>query len=40
MKCKKCEYEWKTKSTHKFVSCPSCLQKVENKEVDNNDKDQ
>ena len=30
MKCKKCGYEWKTKSTHRFVSCPSCLGKVKN----------
>lgn len=28
MKCQKCGYEWITKSTHKFVSCPSCLAKV------------
>jgi len=30
MKCPKCGYEWKTKSSLKFVSCPSCLHKVEN----------
>ena len=27
VKCK-CGYEWSTKSKLKFVSCPSCLQKV------------
>ncbi len=32
IRCKKCGYEWDTKSKHKFVSCPSSLQKVEIKE--------
>lgn len=27
MKCK-CGYEWKTKSTKIYVSCPNCLRKV------------
>ena len=29
-KCKKCGYEWKTKSKLMFISCPSCMQKVKN----------
>ena len=28
IKCKKCKYEWKTKSKLKQVTCPSCLKKV------------
>jgi len=28
IKCPKCDYEWDTKSKNKFVSCPSCLSKV------------
>ena len=28
MKCHKCGYEWKTKSKHVYVTCPSCLAKV------------
>ena len=28
MLCKKCGYEWVTKSTHVYVSCPSCMSKV------------
>jgi len=32
IKCKHCQYEWITKSKLKFVSCPSCLGKIENKE--------
>jgi len=28
IKCDKCGYEWVTKSEHKYVSCPSCLAKV------------
>jgi hypothetical protein len=30
MECPKCFYKWQTKSTHIFVSCPSCLNKVRN----------
>jgi len=29
VKCQKCGYEWDTKSKHIFVSCPSCLGKVQ-----------
>lgn len=28
IKCQKCGYEWETKSTKLYVSCPSCLTKV------------
>jgi len=31
-KCDRCEYEWVTKSTHVFVSCPSCYKKVKIRE--------
>jgi len=34
IKCQKCGYEWETKSKHVFVSCPSCLQKVQTKETE------
>ena len=35
VKCDKCNYEWETKSEMNFVSCPSCLTKVQiKKEVD------
>ena len=30
IKCKHCGYVWQTKSKLKFVSCPSCMQKVKN----------
>jgi len=30
IKCNKCQYEWKTKSNLKYISCPSCIQKVLN----------
>ena len=30
IKCQKCKYDWITKSTHIYVSCPSCLSKVLN----------
>ena len=33
-KCKKCGYEWETKSLMIFVSCPSCNNKVKIKEID------
>lgn len=41
IKCDKCEHEWETKSTHLYVSCPSCLRKIKNKEkeVKENGKD-
>jgi len=26
--CSKCKHSWNTKSSYKYVSCPSCLQKV------------
>lgn len=29
IKCPFCFYEWETKSDMKYVSCPSCLNKVE-----------
>ena len=29
IKCDKCNYEWETKSTLKFATCPSCRLKVE-----------
>lgn len=32
LKCDKCGYEWETSSENLFVSCPSCLLKVKNKE--------
>ena len=32
LKCKKCNYEWETKSELIKVSCPSCGDKVYNKE--------
>jgi len=35
IKCEKCGYEWDTKSTHIFVSCPSCLKKVKNEVKEN-----
>lgn len=35
IKCKKCKYEWETKSKLAFVSCPSCLSKVKNEEKSN-----
>jgi len=28
MKCPKCDYEWNTKSTKMFVTCPNCLSKI------------
>ena len=34
-KCKKCGYEWETKSEMIFVSCPSCNNKVKIKELPN-----
>jgi len=39
MKCKFCDYEWKTRSQMKNVSCPSCLNKNHNlnKEVTKNE---
>ena len=33
-KCKKCSYEWETKSKMFMVSCPSCGNKVKVKELD------
>ena len=33
MRCRKCGYKWETKSTHVYVSCPSCLSKVRRVEV-------
>lgn len=32
-KCKKCNYNWVTKSEMYFVSCPSCGSKVQLKKV-------
>lgn len=34
VKCLNCGYEWTTLSDHKFVSCPSCLDKVKIKETE------
>ena len=31
-KCNRCGHEWQTKSTHVFVSCPSCYKKVKIRE--------
>jgi predicted Zn-ribbon and HTH transcriptional regulator len=31
IKCEKCGYEWETKSIKEFVTCPSCLRKIKNK---------
>lgn len=31
IKCPNCGYEWETTSELMFVSCPSCLKKVLNK---------
>lgn len=28
VKCQNCGYEWDTKSSRKYVSCPNCLYKV------------
>ena len=33
VKCPKCGYEWKTRSTRVYVSCPNCLRKVKVGEV-------
>ena len=27
-KCKGCNYGWETSSTHMYVSCPNCMNKV------------
>jgi len=32
LKCPRCDYEWMTRSQLRFVSCPSCLQKVLNED--------
>ena len=32
-KCDRCKYEWDSKSTHVFVSCPSCYKKVKIREI-------
>jgi hypothetical protein len=32
-KCKKCGYEWESKSKCIYVSCPSCCQKVKKGET-------
>jgi Zn finger protein HypA/HybF involved in hydrogenase expression len=39
IKCHNCDHEWKTKSEHVFVSCPSCMGKTKNveKEVQENE---
>ena len=31
-KCDRCGHQWQTKSTHVFVSCPSCYKKVKIRE--------
>ena len=31
--CKKCGYTWNTKSKMAYVSCPSCLQKINIKSI-------
>jgi DNA-directed RNA polymerase subunit RPC12/RpoP len=33
IKCDKCGYEWETSSLLGYVSCPNCMQKVENKSL-------
>jgi transposase len=30
VRCSRCGYEWETRSELKYVSCPSCLGKVQN----------
>ena len=35
VKCKKCGYEWKTRSKLINVSCPSCNNKVKLREINN-----
>lgn len=37
VKCDKCGHEWDTKSKHIYVSCPSCLQKVKIRDLDEKD---
>ena len=34
MKCQRCGYGWETKSKLMFVSCPNCLTKVKNTDLD------
>jgi len=29
VKCPKCNHEWETKSNLLYVTCPSCLRKIE-----------
>lgn len=38
VKCPNCSYAWETKSEHIFVSCPSCLRKVQIKEIEKQEK--
>ena len=32
-KCNRCKHDWQTKSTHIFVTCPSCYKKVKVREL-------
>jgi len=34
IKCKKCGYEWETKSKMMFVTCPNCRLKVKRENED------
>ena len=34
-RCKKCDYEWETRSQMFFVSCPKCNNKVDIREDKN-----
>jgi len=34
IECPNCKYKWETKSKLMFVSCPSCLKKVQTKQVE------
>ena len=31
--CEKCKYAWMCRSEKQYVSCPNCLQKTKNAEV-------
>ncbi len=37
VECEFCGYEWKTKSDHVFVTCPSCLKKTKVEKEEKNE---